>query len=72
MDTQVEKKTSNNISPKSLLLAKQARMEMMENGYIKTTCPKCQEHPRITTTLRGERTIVTCSCGYIINVDINL
>ena len=72
MGTQVEKKTSHNISPQSLLLAKQARMEMMENGYITIICPKCQEHPKITTTSNGERTIVTCRCGYIINVDINL
>lgn len=72
MGTQAEKKTSHSISQQSLLLAKQARMEMMENGCITVICPKCQEHPKITTTLRGERTIVICRCGYIINVDINL
>ena len=35
----------------------------MEKGLITVICPKCQEHPEITTTPRGERTMVTCKCG---------
>ena len=72
MDKQVEKKTVYNISQESILLAKKARTELMEKGQITVICPKCQEHPEITTTPRGERTMVTCKCGYIISVDINL
>ena len=72
MDTQMEKKTLQIISPQSIMLAKQARLEQQKNGYVTVICPKCQEHPEILMTSRGERTIITCPCGYVKNVEINL
>ena len=71
MDIPKEKKASPTVSQQSTMLAKQARMEKMENGYVTVVCPKCHEHPKITTTSRGERSIVRCNCGYIIDAEIN-
>ena len=71
MDNPMEKKTFPVISRQSIMLAKQARLEKQKNGYVSVVCPKCQEHPKITTTLRGERTIIKCKCGYIKNAEIN-
>lgn len=71
MVTQMERKIFPTISPQSIMLAKQARLEQQKNGYVTVICPKCQEHPEITTTLKGERTIVSCPCGYVKNIEIN-
>lgn len=59
------------ISRQSLALAKQARLEQQKDGYVTVVCPKCQGHPEIITTSKGERTIVSCSCGYVRNIEIN-
>jgi RNase P subunit RPR2 len=69
--TQMEKRTSPTISPQSITLANQARMEQMQNGRVSVICPKCHTHPTIAMTSRGERTIILCECGYIKNVEIN-
>ncbi len=53
------------------MLAKQARMEKQKNGYVTVVCPKCHEHPEIVMTSKGERTIVSCPCGYVKNIEIN-
>ena len=71
MGTQMEKKAFPTISQESIMLAKQARLEKMKIGCVKVTCPKCQEHPRIFTTSKGERTIIECKCRYIQNAEIN-
>lgn len=71
MVTQVEKKTLPTISHQSIMLAKQARLEKQRNGYVTVVCPKCQGHPEITMTSKGERTIVSCPCGYIKSIEIN-
>lgn len=68
---QTNKKTSHTISQQSIMLANQARVEQQKNGYVSVSCPKCQEHPKITMTSRGERTIISCKCGYIKNIEIN-
>ena len=72
MDTQVEKKIFHTISHQSIMLAKQARLEHQKNGYVSVKCPKCNNTPEITMTSKGERTIVSCPCGYIKNIEINL
>jgi hypothetical protein len=59
------------VSPQSIMLAKQARLEQLKDGYVTTICPKCNEHPKITTTPKGERTIISCPCGYVKNIEIN-
>lgn len=59
------------ISPQSITLAKQARLEKLEHGHVTVVCPKCHEHPEIITTLGGERTIISCPCGYVKNAEIN-
>lgn len=71
MVTQKEKETFLTISRQSVMLANQARIEQQENGYVKVICPKCQEHPKITMTSKGERTIISCPCGYVKNIEIN-
>lgn len=71
MVIQTEKKTFPTISRQSIMLAKKARLEQQKNGYVSVICPKCQKHPEITTTSRGERTIIRCQCGYIKNIEIN-
>ena len=54
----------------AIILARQAEREMMQNREIKVRCPKCGTMPRITNTLRGERFVVSCDCGYIYNCEI--
>lgn len=71
MAIQTEKKTFPIISHQSITLAKQARLEYLKTGVISVTCPKCHQHPEIKTTSRGERTTITCPCGYIKNIEIN-
>lgn len=71
MGTQMEKKAFPTISQESIMLAKQARLEKMKIGCVKVTCPKCQEHPEISSTSKGERTIIRCKCGYVKNIEIN-
>lgn len=58
------------IQEEAIILARQAEREMMQNREIKVRCPKCGTMPRITNTLRGERFIVSCDCGYIYNCEI--
>ena len=71
MAIQTKKKTFPTISPQSIMLAKQARLEQQKSGYVTVICPKCQKHPKITITSKGERTIVSCPCGYVKNIEIN-
>ena len=71
MGTQMKKKTYPVISQESIMLANRARSEQLETGQISVVCPKCQEHPRIFTTSKGERTIIECKCRYIQNAEIN-
>lgn len=71
MDILQTKNESLELSPQSIMLAKQARTEQMENGCVTTVCPKCGTHPEITTTPNGERTTVSCECGYVYDGEIN-
>jgi hypothetical protein len=70
MDTQAKENTF--LSPESRALVHQARLEQVTNGCITVVCPKCQKHPKMTTTPRGERTIISCPCRYILDGEINL
>lgn len=63
--------TLQTFSPQSIMLANQARLEQLKNGYVSVKCPKCHEHPEITMTSKGERTIISCPCGYVRNIEIN-
>ena len=56
------------IQEEAIILARQAEREMMQNREIKVRCPKCGTMPR--NTLRGERFVVSCDCGYIYNCEI--
>ncbi len=71
MVTQKEKIILPTISRQSIMLAKQARLEQQKNGYVSVKCPKCNGIPEITMTSNGERTTVSCPCGYIKNIEIN-
>ena len=59
------------VSSNPNMLAKQAKREIRELGHTNIRCPKCGGAPEITMTPRGERTIVSCYCGYVHDVDIN-
>lgn len=72
MDFQMEKEAFPTISHQSIMLANQAWMEQLKNGYVSVKCPKCHEHPEIMTTPRGERTNIRCKCGYFLDGWINL
>ena len=71
MVTQTEKRTLPTISRQSIMLAKQARLEQLKNGYVSVKCPRCNGTPEITMTSNGERTIISCPCGYVKNIEIN-
>ena len=53
------------------MLAKQARRELRMTGKTSVRCPKCGGAPEMSMTAGGERTIFSCSCGYVHDVDIN-
>ena len=53
------------------MLAKKAKKEMKQMGFTSVRCPKCGSSPEITMTSKGERTIVSCDCGYVHDVEIN-
>lgn len=65
-DTQMKKQ--NLTEP--IMLANQAVAEMKKNGYVTTTCPKCNMTPKVI--LEDNRTVVKCKCGYIIDSEIYL
>ncbi len=71
MDTVVrsEKLQENLNSPN--MLAKKAKRELRKVGVTSVKCPKCNGSPEITMTSRGERTIVSCLCGYVHDIEIN-
>ena len=52
-------------------LAKIAKKELRQTNSTNIKCPKCGEPPEITMTSRGERTIVSCPCGYVHDIEIN-
>lgn len=72
MACQETKKMSLIPSPQSIILAKKAQQEWNVAGKIQVLCPKCKKAPEITMTTKGERTTVSCECGYIYNCEINL
>lgn len=71
MVNQTEQEMYFEITEESIELANQARLEQYAYGKVSVICPKCQEHPEIYTTPGGERTTITCKCGYIRNGEIN-
>ena len=71
MVNQTEQEMYFEITEESIELANQARLEQYTYGKVSVICPKCQEHPEIYTTPGGERTTITCKCGYIRNGEIN-
>lgn len=71
MVNQTEQEMYFEITEESIELANQARLEQYTYGKVSVIYPKCQEHPEIYTTPEGERTTITCKCGYIRNGEIN-
>ena len=49
-----------------------AKKEFAMRGETEVFCPCCGERPFLTMTPKGERTIISCSCGYIYDMEINL
>ena len=58
----------NAIAPQ---LAKKARADLLAGEETDVKCPRCGEHPVRSTTSKGERTIISCRCGYIYDMQIN-
>lgn len=71
MDTEVANGKSQEILNNPNMLAKRARKEIRQMGFTNIRCPKCGKAPEITMTSRGERTIVSCDCRYVHDVEIN-
>lgn len=63
MDIQREKETSHQISEESILLARKAKTEQMQNGMVSVICPRCQTHPKVI--IDGNRIYVKCDCMYV-------
>ena len=42
----------------------------LKDGKVTVLCPKCKNAPKVI--LNGNRTIVKCSCGYILDAEIYL
>lgn len=51
-------------------IADQAVREKKQDGKVTVLCPKCKNAPKVI--LNGNRTIVKCSCGYILDAEIYL
>ena len=71
MDTVIMNEKSQRTSSSPSMLAKRAKKEIRQAGFTNIKCPKCGGSPEIMTTSRGERTIVSCDCGYVHDVEIN-
>lgn len=71
-NNQTQKRTLWEISPQSVMLAKQVKREFEKDGKVTVVCPKCQKRPNVTTTPKGERTTVRCECGYVFDGEIYL
>ena len=72
MGIQGERKVLQTTLEQSHMLAKKARKEIRLTGTTEVFCPKCGEKPEISVTSRGERTMISCACGYIYDAEINL
>ena len=71
MDTKMMNEKSQEISNSPNMLARLAKREIRQMGYTNVRCPKCGTAPKVKMTSRGERTIVTCECRYVHDVEIN-
>ena len=49
---------------------KEIACEKKQDGKVTVLCPKCKNAPKVI--LNGNRTIVKCSCGYILDAEIYL
>ena len=73
MDTQKMKSISFQKSSQSGLLAQKAKNEMLRTGKVTTTCPKCQNIPKVSIQgMYGERIMVRCKCGYISTMELGI
>ena len=53
-------------------LIQQVRADYISMGKTDCVCPMCGDHPVMYNTSHGARTIITCRCRYITDVEINL
>jgi len=72
MDTTTKKENSQDSLNSPNMLARIAKKELIQMNRTSVICPRCGESPTITKTANGERTIVSCECGYVHDVVINL
>ena len=70
-DNYMKRKTLHPVTPQSNMLAKKAKKEILTTGSTIIICPLCRMAPEISTTSKGERTIVSCPCGYVYDAEIN-
>ena len=63
--TDKTKKITYTPSPEPIKIAYQAMTEQAKDGCVTVACPKCMEHPKVSITPGGERTLVLCKCRYI-------
>ncbi len=53
------------------MLVRKARLELLETNSTTVICPKCNQSPVIKYTPNHERTLITCPCGYLHEIEIN-
>ena len=64
MAAEMKKETLPEISPQSVMLARQAFVELRNSNVTSVICPKCGKSPELYVTPGGEREILRCPCGY--------
>lgn len=72
MGIQQTKKISQDKLVVSPMLTNKAMKEIYETGRTTVICPKCNTIPTLMTTSKDERTIISCECRYILNIEINM
>lgn len=72
MDTQVTENIFPDILEESRILVKKALLEIRTMGNTTVLCPLCKEVPELESTVGGERTVISCRCKYLYDVEMNL
>lgn len=68
---QMEKNILPDLSDQSITLMQEARTQLYTTGKTDVMCPKCRTHPKTWESQNGERTFISCECGYVRGCEIN-
>ena len=54
-----------------LIIKEETATLFLETNSTTVICPKCNQSPVIKYTPNRERTLITCPCGYVHEIEIN-